>query len=252
MKHRPIPHLQDHPVVPLLWLTRGTSDLAEFSNPARLAQWRLFGRGPLVSNAAEVGGFFRSRDGLAAPDLQVHVAPTGFYDNGLREPRGRMFTAGATLISPASRGRLRLRSTNPLWHPEIDARYYDDQRDLDAVLAGLRVLLEMAEQPSLANKLDCPWRPGNPAPGEGELTEHVRNFTQTLYHPSGTCAMGSGGDSVVDPELRVRGTEGLRVADASVMPTVVRGNTNAPTIAIAEKAADLLRGRPAPPMAPVR
>lgn len=244
-------NLQDHPVVPLMWFTRDTSDIAEFATPARLAQWQLFGRGPLASNVGEGGAFFPSRDGLAAPDIQVHVAPTGFYDNGLREPVGRLFTAAATLVSPASRGALRLRSTNPRWHPEIDAAYYDDPADLDAMLAGSRVLLDIARQAPLAARLGAPWRPArSDGLTDGELTEHIRQLTQTLYHPSGTCAMGSGEDAVVDPELRVRGVESLRVVDASVMPVVPRGNTNAPTIMIAEKAADLLRGHPPLPQAP--
>ncbi|MPY99113.1 MAG: NAD(P)-binding protein [Actinophytocola sp.] len=240
-------NLQDHPIAPMLWYTKGTSDIAEFSTPGRLAQWRLFGRGPLASNIGEGGAFFPSRGGLAAPDLQVHVAPTGFYDNGLREPVGRMFTAGATLLAPASRGSIRLRSADPSWHPEIDANYYDDPSDLDAIVAGTAALLEIARQAPLKDMLDRPFLPASTSGiTEAELAEHVRNWTQTLYHPVGTCAMGAGESAVVDPELRVRGVEGLRVVDASVMPTVTRGNTNAPTVMIAEKAADLLLGRPAP------
>ncbi|WP_214367244.1 GMC family oxidoreductase [Pseudonocardia sp. H11422] len=240
-------NLHDHPAVPLLWRTRGTSDLVDFSNPARLIQWQALGRGPLASNVGEGGGFFHSRDGLAAPDLQVHVAPTGFYDNGLREPAGRMFTAAPTLVSVTSRGRLRLRSADPSWRPEIDVRYYDDPADLDAMLAGCRRVLEMAQEGPLAKLLDTSYRPAaGVRSSDSELIDHIRALTQTLYHPVGTCAMGSGEDAVVDPELRVRGTEGLRVVDASVMPVVPRGNTNAPTIMIAEKAADLLRGRTAP------
>ena len=113
-------NLHDHPVVPLLWHTRGTTDLQDFGTPSRLAQWRLLGRGPLSSNIGEAGAFFASRDGLPAPDIQVHMAPTGFYDNGLREPAARMMTAGPTLVSVASRGRLRLASADPSWRPQID------------------------------------------------------------------------------------------------------------------------------------
>lgn len=239
-------NLQDHPLVPLVWHTTGTSDLVEFSNPARLAQWRLFGKGPLASNIGESGAFFRSRDGLAAPDLQVHVAPTGFYDNGMREPVGRMFTAGSTLLTPASRGAVRLRSADPSWRPEIDANYYDDPSDLDTMVAGVAALLEIARQAPLKDLLARPFLPSSTsAVSDADLAEHVRQWTQTLYHPVGTCAMGSGETAVVDPELRVRGVDGLRVVDASVMPTVPRGNTNAPTVMIAEKAADLLLGRSA-------
>jgi choline dehydrogenase len=245
-------NLHDHPATPLLWYTRRTSDLVDFSTPGRLAQWKLLGRGPLTSNIGEGGGFFTTRDGLAAPDMQVHVAPTGFYDNGLREPHARMFTAGATLVDVASRGRLRLRSANPLWRPEIDAGYFTDPVDFDAMLAGCRALQEIVACAPLSTFISGPYLPsaGDRATDD-ELAEHVRGHTQTLYHPVGTAAMGSGETAVVDPDLRVRGVERLRVVDASVMPTVTRGNTNAPTIAIAEKAADLLLGRsPAAPVVP--
>jgi choline dehydrogenase len=236
-------NLQDHPVVPLLWHTRGTSDLVDYLSPARLLEWRAFGRGPLTSNVAEAGAFFASRDGLPAPDLQVHMAPSGFFDNGLREPTGRMFTAGATLVNVASRGSIRLSSTNPFWRPEIDAGYFQDPVDLPAIIAGCRVLFDIAEQAPLAALRGRPFLPaGGRACTDEQLLQHIRALGQTLYHPVGTCAMGRGDHAVVDPELRVQGIDGLRVVDASVMPTVPRGNTNAPTVMIAERAADLIRG----------
>ena len=246
-------NLQDHPVVPLAWHTRGTTDLQDFGTPGRLAQWRLLGRGPLASNVGEAGAFFTSRDDLPAPDIQAHMAPTGFYDNGLREPVGRMVTAGPTLVSVASRGRLRLASADPFWRPEIDAGYFDEPADLDAMLAGCRVLLEIAEQAPLRRLRGRPFLPADGAGSTDEqLLGHIRQSAQTLYHPAGTCAMGTGETAVVDPQLRVRGIENLRVVDASVMPAIPRGNTNAPTIMIAEKAADLIRGLPAPtPKEPV-
>ncbi len=249
-------NLQDHPVVPLLWHTSGTTDLQDFLTPARLAQWRLFGRGPLTSNVAEGGAFLDSRDGLTAPDLQVHMAPTGFLDNGLREPTARLMATGATLVSVASRGSVKLASPDPFWRPVIDPGYFDDQSDLDALLAGCRILLEIAEQAPLSRLRGRPFLPaaGRDITDEA-LVEHIRATAQTLYHPVGTCAMGPAETAVVDPELRVHGIDRLRVVDASVMPTVPRGNTNAPTMMIAERAADLIRGRrplpavsmPAPP-----
>jgi len=233
-------NLQDHPVVPMLWYTGGIGDLAQLNNLRTFALWKARGRGPLASNVGEAGAFFATRDGLPAPDLQIHVAPTGFYDNGMHEPTSRMFTAAPTLVSVLSRGSIRLRSADPAWHPAIDAAYLEDQTDLDALLAGARRTWEICTQGELAGYLDRPWQlPDDPT--DEDLVEHIRTWAQTLYHPTSTCAMGAGEDAVVDAQLRVRGVEGLRVVDASVMPAVPRGNTNAPTIMVAEKAADLIR-----------
>jgi len=188
----------------------------------------------------EGGAFFASRDGLPAPDVQIHVAPSGFYDNGLHEPTSRMFTAGVTLVSVASRGRLQLRSADPAIHPAIDPAYFDDQVDLDAIVAGMRQTWETCGQGALARYADRPWElPTDPS--DDDFVEHLRRWGQTLFHPVSTCAMGTGEDAVVDPSLAVRGVDGLRVVDASVMPVVPRGNTNAPTIMIAEKAAEEIR-----------
>ncbi len=236
-------NLHDHPAAPLVFHTRDTSDLAEFNNLVNFARAKATGTGPLVSNIGEGGGFWRTRDDLAAPDLQAHVAPSGFWDNGLHEPTSRKFTVAPTLVSVASRGQLRLRSTDPRWHPEIDPAYYEDQSDLDAMTAGVRRLLETVSTGPLARLIDRPAMPAQADPTDAEIVEHLRRQTQTLYHPVGTCAMGTDEQSVVDPELRVHGVDGLRVVDASVMPVVPRGNTNAPTIMIGERAADLLRGR---------
>jgi choline dehydrogenase len=232
--------LQDHPAVPMVWYTRGVTDLQEFNTLRSLVRWKARGTGPLASNVGEGGGFLKTRDDLPAPDMQYHIAPSGFYDNGLHEPTQRMFTAAPTLVGVRSRGSLRLRSAEPSWSPEIDAAYFDDGVDLDAMVAGMRRLWEICGQGPLARHLDRPWQLPE-SPSDEDFVEHARNHTQTLYHPVATCAMGSGEDAVVDPELKVRGVDGLRVVDASVMPVVPRGNTNAPTIMVAEKAADLIR-----------
>ncbi|GAB2867381.1 GMC family oxidoreductase [Nocardioides pacificus] len=236
-------NLHDHPATPLVFHTRDTTDLAEHNNLVNFLRAKATGTGPLVSNVGEGGGFWRSRSDLPAPDLQVHIAPSGFWDHGMHEPTTRKVTVAATLVHVQSRGQLRLRSTDPRWHPDIDPAYFDDQADLDAMVSGVRRLLETTGTGPLARLIEGPFMPAQRDPSDTEIIEHLRRETQTLYHPVGTCAMGTGDDAVVDPELRVRGVEGLRVADASVMPMVPRGNTNAPTIMIGEKAADLLRGR---------
>jgi choline dehydrogenase len=153
-------------------------------------------------------------------------------------------TIAPAVVDVRSRGRLTLRSADPRWRPAIDAGYYTDAADLDAMLAGVRMAREIAASAPLARFVDRPHLPGPDVRGDEDLRETIRAATETLYHPVGTCAMGSGEEAVVDAELRVRGIEALRVVDASVMPAVPRGNTNAPTIAIAERAADLLLGRP--------
>ena len=240
-------NLHDHPALPMVFRTTGISDLMDYNNLGQFVRAKARGTGPLVSNIGEGGGFWRSSDQLSAPDLQVHVAPSGFYDNGLHEATSRNVTVAPTLVHVASRGTLRLRSTDPRWHPEIDPGYYDDQTDLDAMAAGVRRLLETVSTGPLAKHIAGPGLPSMDAwgddPTDAQIVDHVRAHSQTLYHPVGTCAMGGDERAVVDPELKVRGVEGLRVADASVMPMVTRGNTNAPTIMIGERAADLLRGK---------
>ena len=227
-------NLHDHPAAPVLWRTKETTDLVNLANTTALLRWKLTGRGPFASNVGETGAFYAVREGL--PDMQFHVAPTLFYDNGLREPTVAGFTVGATLVAPRSRGRLRLRSADPRWRPSMDPAYYSDPEDLDVMVTALRHAMEIGTRPPLARFLAGPHLPASHDITDADLAEHVREMTQTLYHPVGTCAIGT----VVDPALRVRGVEGLRVVDASVMPVVPRGNTNAPTIMVAEKAADLI------------
>jgi choline dehydrogenase len=240
-------NLHDHPAAPLVFRTRDISDLADHNNLLQFARAKATGTGPLVSNIGEGGGFWRTRDDLVAPDLQVHVAPSGFYDNGLHEATSRNVTVAPTLVHVQSRGTLRLRSTDPRWHPDIDPGYYDDPVDLDAMIAGVRRLLETVATGPLAAHVAGPGLPTmrgwGDDPTDAQIETHLRALTQTLYHPVGTCAMGGDERAVVDPQLRVRGVEGLRVADASVMPVVPRGNTNAPSIMVGERAADLLRGK---------
>ncbi len=239
-------NLHDHPVTPLLWRTHDTHDLAvDHNNVRRLVQWQATGRGPLSSNVGEGGGFVDTRPGLEGPDMQFHVAGSGFYDNGFKEPLERLLTVGPTLVEVASRGSLRLRGADPRWKAVIDPAYFAERVDLEAMKAGCRTAIETVRTGPVARFVGTPYLHESDTLDDLALEKHIAEWSQTLYHPVGTCAMGSGEGSVVDPELRVRGVDGLRVVDASVMPRVVRGNTNAASIMIGEKAADIIRGRQA-------
>lgn len=235
-------NLQDHPAAGTIVRTQGTTDLAEAVTVGNLLRWKATRTGPLVSNVGEGGAFYASRDDLALPDIQIHVAPVAFYDNGMHEPLERSVTIAPTLVNVQSRGEIRLRSADPRWHPHIDPKYFDDAADLDAMVAGYRRMLDIVWQGPLEKMLKAPWIPASRTPSDDDIIDAIGGLAQTLYHPTSTCAMGTGEGSVVDPELRVHGAQGLRVVDASVMPRVPRGNTNAPTIMIGEKAADLIRG----------
>jgi choline dehydrogenase len=223
--------LSDHLAIPVAF--RSARGLDKLGSPLDLARWLALGSGPLSSNIAECGGFVRLRD--ERPDLQFHVAPLFFLDHGFTKPEGLGFTIGPTILRPRSRGSIELASRNPFTAPRIDPRYASDPADLELLVEGVKLALRISRARALAPLLDGPYLPKD----EGDLAAHVRANVQTLYHPVGTCAMGS----VVDASLRVRGVDGLRVIDASVMPRIVSGNTNAPTIMIAERGADLLLER---------
>jgi len=241
-------NLQDHLAAPAVWLTEGTTSLHDHETIGSLLRWQVRRDGPLASTIAEACAFVRSAPELAAPDLQFHVAPAAFVDHGFAEPPGPGFTMAPVLVAPASVGRLRLKSADPRWRPDIDAAYLSADQDLAALVAGVRLAREVATCGPLAQWMASEYLPGDGAVSDASIADCIRQYSQTLYHPVGTCSMGVNDESVVDLECRVRGVEGLRVVDASVMPSVPRGNTNAPTIAIAERASDLILGRaPLPP-----
>jgi choline dehydrogenase len=238
-------NLSDHPVLPVTWSTPKVRGLWEKAGHTNLLRWQLTHRGPLASNVAESGGFAHSEPGLPAPDLQLHVLPAPYVNQGLDDPAQRAMTVLVGLVDVASRGRIRLRSADPRHRPAIDPGYLSDERDGRALAAGLKMAREFVTAKPMAEICSSELAPGAHVRSDAELLQYVRSSVVTLYHPVGTCSMGgeSRWNSVVDPELKVRGVTGLRVVDASVMPFVPRGNTNAPTIAIAERAADLIAGR---------
>ena len=238
-------NLQDHLIVPVVFET-DTPGLRSPLREPHLSEYEQERRGLLVSNVAETGGFLRTSPDLAAPDLQFHHGAALFLEFGKPLARGHHFTLLPTLLQPHSRGQIRLASADPGARPLIEPNYLSDPRDLDVLLRGIELAREVADTAALAPHRRAEFLPGADATGRAALTEHVREHAMTIYHPVGTCRMGHDDLAVVGDDLRVRGVDGLWIADASVMPTVPRGNTNAPTIMVAEKAADLILGRAAP------
>ncbi len=235
-------NLQDHPVVMLVYESKEEVSLADAEKPRALLEYAAFRRGMLSSNIGEAGGFVRTSTNLADPDIQFHFGPAYFVKHGFETFEGHAFSIGPTLISVESRGVVELASADPLAKAVIQGNYLSARADVEAMVAGVKITREIAAGAALQ-----PFRGREIYPGPGydtdaELEEYVRQVAELLYHPVGTCAMGPSGAAVVDPELRVNGIEGLRVADASIMPSIVGGNTNAPTIMIAEKAAALIQG----------
>jgi choline dehydrogenase len=249
-------NLMDHPMVPVLWSTPRVRGLWESTGNAGIARWRLTHKGPLTSNIAEAGGFARSDPRLSAPDLEWQVLPAGFKEQGLTDPASRAMTVLVGLVDVASRGRMKLASRDPRHRPLIDPGYLSDIRDLSALAVGVRMARDYGTAAPLSKICAAELAPGDGVHTDHEMRDYIRGALVSNYHPAGTCAMGGDDQvaksrqaSVVDPMLRVRGVEGLRVVDASVMPALPRGNTNAPVIAIAERAADLIVGRA--PLAPL-
>jgi len=238
-------NLLDHLVTPLGFGVGGGSLFAA-EKPKELLNYLLRRRGMLTSNVGEAYGFLRSRPELDLPDIELIFAPAPFYDEGLPpEPPGHGVVFGPILVAPESRGQIRLRSADPQAKPIIEPCYLSDPGGVDraAMMEGLRICARMAEAPALKDLLGPIARPRDCTElNEAILESALATCSHTLYHPLGTCRMGSDEASVVDPQLRVRGVDGLRVADASVMPSTVRGHTHAPAVLIGEKAADLILG----------
>jgi choline dehydrogenase len=237
-------NLLDHLVVPLGFDVPGDTLFAA-ENPVQLVNYLVRRRGMLTSNVGEAYGFVKSRSDLELPDLELIFAPAPYFDEGIGDPyTGHAVVMGPILLKPHSHGTITLRSADPKDKPIIDPGYLTDDAGADraALMAGLRMCADIAKSAALKGIIGKVARPLDAAELDDEALERALNsLSHTLYHPVGTCRMGSDDVSVVDPELRVRGVDGLRVADASVMPTIIRGHTHAPSVLIGEKAADLIR-----------
>ncbi|MFN0185863.1 MAG: GMC family oxidoreductase [Aquabacterium sp.] len=233
-------NLQDHPTVPMVFDTARTDTLKNAESPLSLLRYLLLKHGMLATNAIEAFAFARSGLGReAAPDIELLFGPFEWRNQGREPPRRHAFTIGPIVAAPRSRGRVSLRSADPLQAPGIDFGLLSDPDDIDAkvLLAAIRLARNVAA------RMGAPDHTGEALPGAGvksdaELRAWLNGVIQTVYHPTSTCRMGADGRSVVTPRLRVRGVDGLWVADASVMPAVPRGHTNAAVAMIAQRAAD--------------
>ncbi|AZI42823.1 choline dehydrogenase [Deinococcus psychrotolerans] len=233
-------NLQDHLFVPLVYETQ-TVSLKDATSEANFALYMSDQQGMLCSNIAETGGFMKSDSALDAPDLQFHNGAALFVDHGFLELDGHHFTLLPSLVAPKSRGRIRLASADPQAQPLIEPDYLSDEADMNVLLRGMRLARQVGESEALSAYRTREAMPGAEVQSDDDLREYIRAQAMTIYHPVGTCKMGHDDLAVVDERLKVRGLEGLWVADASIMPSVVRGNTNAPTIMIAEKAAEFIQ-----------
>jgi choline dehydrogenase len=240
-------NLQDHPFVTVLWEVTDRETLYGADKPKSLAEWLLRKSGKLSSTVAEVVAFTRTRGGLPAADIQFHMGAAYFEDHGAEEYDGHCMVIAPVLVSPKARGRVWLRSADPTAKPRIITNTLSEPDDLDSMIAGMQLAREIAAQAPLAEIVLKELKPGPGAVDRTELEADLRRRLMLIYHPVGTARMSdTREDAVVDSQLRVHGLQGLRVVDASIMPTIPGGNTHAPTIMIAERAADLIRGRVAP------
>jgi choline dehydrogenase len=238
-------NLQDHPCVVCVWDLPDGGSLADAEKPKALLEWIFRKTGPLTSSLAEGFAFVRSRPGLPAADLQFHFAPAYFVEHGEVTYDGHAATLGPVLVSPRSRGRLWIESADPTEPPRFITNMLAEREDVDALVTGVEIARDIGAREPLSGLLGEELLPGPDVVDRDAIEADLRQRVETLYHPVGTCRMGSDEDSVVDPELKVRGVDGLRVADASIMPIIPGGNTNAPSIMVGEKAADLLGARTA-------
>lgn len=242
-------NLQDHLFGHLKFAVKNPADsrnallLSKGGMLRELFKWMLTGHGAMNTTTSQIVGFFKSSPELDRSDLQLAMRPLSFHV----DPKGKVMidrfaaiTASAIQTRPFSRGQVRIDSANPAARAAVDARYFNDERDVDVLLAGMGKIRDIMCQSSIAPRIDREIEPGTAQAGREHLKQYLRATSGTVYHPAGTCRMGSDEGAVVDSQLRVRAIQGLRVADASIMPVITSGNTNAPTIMIGEKAADLV------------
>ncbi|MBX3589187.1 MAG: choline dehydrogenase [Ramlibacter sp.] len=226
------PHLKDLFGLSFAGLVRAVRGIFE---------WRNFRTGMLTTNFAEAGGFIRSQPQEAIPDLQLHFVIGKLVDHGRKTVFGHGYSCHVCLLRPKSRGSVKLASADPQQAPLVDPNFLGERDDVDRLVRGFKLMRGILSQPALAGYRGQELAASAGAQTDAQIELFIRDHADTIYHPAGSCRMGGGPMDVVDAQLKVHGIEGLRVVDASIMPRLVGGNTNAPTIMIAEKAVDMIR-----------
>jgi len=239
-------NLQDHMDVDVLAELSGSHGIDRYKKRhwqiAAGVEYALFGKGPIASNIVEAGGFWWGDRGEKTPDIQFHFLPGAGVEEGIGTvPGGNGCTLNSYHVRPRSRGQVTLRSKDPSVAPAIDPNAFAEPYDLERAVDGIKISQDILSQPAFRPFVKRLYLPNGQVRSPTEYREFARQYARSAYHPVGTCRMG-GGESVVDPELRVRGIDRLRVCDSSVMPRLISSNTNAATVMIAEKAADILKG----------
>lgn len=243
-------NLHDHPSA-VVQMETSNSDSYGISwkalprNALSVFQYLLFRSGQIAGNLFEVTGFLRTQEGLDRPDVQFVFMPASRPTPKFPFPIGHGFGVNSILLRPKSRGSVNIASSNPYDAPLIDTNFLAEEDDINTLVRGMRIARQILNSPEMGKYQAKEILPGKSTDSDDELRAYIRNMTSAVHHPGGTCRMGTDANSVVDGELKVRGIAGLRVVDASIFPRVVSGNTNAPAVMVAEKAADIILGRPA-------
>lgn len=234
-------HLMDHPFYAANFETTARGTLAKAQSPVQLAKYLAARRGLLTSNIAEAVAFFRTRPGEGAPDMQMFGAPAFFWDHGFATHDKPAYAVALSLVGSRSRGQVRLRSADPTEKPALTFDYFSDPAELASMVEGIERAREVANSRPVRGLTTRELHPGGQATSRSEIEAEIRRNVATTYHPSCTARIGTESTGVVDARLRVHGVAGLRVADASVFPTIPHGNTHAPSVLVGEKAAEMIK-----------
>jgi choline dehydrogenase-like flavoprotein len=243
-------NLHDHFGTDIVYELSGPYSFDKYKQPHWMVlaglEYYLFGKGPVASNIVEGGAFWWSDRTAPTPDTQVHFLVGAGVEDGIPPvPSGSGCTMNSYFVRPRSRGSVTLRSADPATAPIIDPNYLDDPYDVRMSVEGVKLMRDVMHQSAFKKYISREHLPGDDTRSDGDVENYIRRMGRTCYHPVGACKMGVDAMAVVDPQLRVHGIAGLRVADSSIMPSLVSSNTNAPTIMIGERASDLLRGNAA-------